>query len=870
MADLLEKLRSALAGQYRVDREVGAGGMATVYLAHDLKHDRRVALKVLRPELAAAVGGERFLREIKLTAGLQHPHILPLFDSGDAGGLVYYVMPFVEGESLRARLDRVKQMPVRDALDIARAVASALDYAHRRNIVHRDIKPENILLGVDERNGVTGLQALVADFGVAVAMESAGITRLTATGISVGTPAYMSPEQASAERSLGASSDVYALGVVLYEMLAGEPPFTGPTAQAIVAKAMSEAPVALRSRRSSVPVAVDAAVAKALAKIPADRFASAADFAQALQTEERPALAAVDQRTFTRMAAAPWAIAAVLAVALLIQNLWRPSTNDEPSVVRSTLLPPQGEEFSDRRDFGALSRDGRRFAFVVQSAQGTSRIWVRNLSELSAAAVSGSEGASAPFWSPDGRSIAFFANGQLLRVNASGGTPVRVADAVPGASGAWGPDDAIYVSSTDGILRVGMGEKSGGPPQLVFRSDSGQSLSRPSIGSDRNFLLLTSGVGVMMLGDVRTGALTKVKKLAFDAQFAGENVVAYVGPSGALFLQRIDLAAAQVVGEPVEIGKSVRAASFLMSFTTSATGTVAYLLERAVPGALVVDRNGVVEDTIRQEGSAIPGAGHRPALLALGGNAGLFRYDSARRTATLLHYTRGLGVLAFDWSPDDARLAFSDWCALMVIDAGGGGLRRVNEPPEGECLRVTDWWSSDQVIVTRTAPGRQSEIWQYRISTGSGSPVEELGLDAADGTVSPDSLYLAYTSVVNGSPEVYVRPLRGTGAGERISVEGGRAPRWRGDNGKELFFVTAAGDVMSAAVVPGTVASIGQPKRLFHASGWERSFFTSFGFRPFDVSPDGQRFYLMQSRVEGTAVLVQNVLSLLSEQAAKQ
>src|SRR6201988_1429862 len=222
MPELLGRLQSALADRYRLDREAGAGGMATVYLAQDIRHARPVAVKVLRPELAAVIGAERFLAEIKLTANLQHPHILPLFDSGEADSHLFYVMPFVEGESLRARLNREKQLPVAEAVRIATEVASALDYAHRHGVVHRDIKPENILL----HDG----QALVADFGIALAMTTAGGTRMTETGMSLGTPHYMSPEQAMGEREITARSDVYALGCVLYEILIGEPPFSGATA----------------------------------------------------------------------------------------------------------------------------------------------------------------------------------------------------------------------------------------------------------------------------------------------------------------------------------------------------------------------------------------------------------------------------------------------------------------------------------------------------------------------------------------------------------------------------------------------------------------------------------------------------------------
>src|SRR5690349_3830002 len=270
----VDQLRSALADRYRLERELGQGGMATVYLAHDLRHERKVAIKVLRPELAAVIGAERFVREIRTVAALQHPHILGLIDSGEVSGTAYYVMPFVEGESLRDRLVREKQLPIGDAVRIAKEVASALDYAHRHGVIHRDIKPENILL----HDG----QALVSDFGIALAVSQAGGTRMTETGMSLGTPHYMSPEQSMGEREITARSDVYALGCVLYEMLTGDPPFTGPTAQAIVAKVMTDEPRPLAIHRKTVPPHVEAAVLTALAKLPADRFSSAAEFAQAL------------------------------------------------------------------------------------------------------------------------------------------------------------------------------------------------------------------------------------------------------------------------------------------------------------------------------------------------------------------------------------------------------------------------------------------------------------------------------------------------------------------------------------------------------------------------------------------------------------
>ncbi len=277
MALPIERLRTALADSYVIDRELGRGGMATVYLAQDCKHDRVVALKVLHPELAASLGPERFLREIKLAARLNHPHILPLFDSGEADAFLYYVMPYVEGESLRERLEREKQLPVDEAVHHAKAIASALDYAHRQKIVHRDIKPENVMLYEGE--------AMVMDFGIAKAVSSAATETLTQTGMMVGTPAYVSPEQASGELNLDGRSDQYSLACVLYEMLAGERPFSGATAQAVLTKRFTESPKPLRGVRGSVPEHVERAVTKAMAMDPSARFATTAVFAQALGSE---------------------------------------------------------------------------------------------------------------------------------------------------------------------------------------------------------------------------------------------------------------------------------------------------------------------------------------------------------------------------------------------------------------------------------------------------------------------------------------------------------------------------------------------------------------------------------------------------------
>ncbi len=355
MSDGAKGLAEALSDRYRIERELGQGGMATVYLAEDFKHDRKVAVKVLKPELAAMIGAARFLREIKTIASLQHPHILGLIDSGEVAGTAYFVMPFVEGESLRDRLNREKQLPMSEAVRITIEIAAALGYAHRHGVIHRDIKPENILL----HDG----QVLVADFGIALAVSSAGGARMTETGMSLGTPDYMSPEQAMGERDITAASDVYALGCVLYEMLVGEPPFTGPSAQAIVAKVMMEKPTAPSRLRDTVPDAVDVAVLTALQKLPADRFASATAFADALRNPQFSSVVparmiAREQRSPVRRAAGAFAWIALGAVASTIAVRQWPSPQQGGNAERQQVT------YSGLAGAPAISADGRFVAYL--------------------------------------------------------------------------------------------------------------------------------------------------------------------------------------------------------------------------------------------------------------------------------------------------------------------------------------------------------------------------------------------------------------------------------------------------------------------------------------------------------------------------
>jgi eukaryotic-like serine/threonine-protein kinase len=436
-------LSTALADRYRLERELGQGGMATVYLAHDLKHDRHVAIKVLRPELAAVIGAERFHAEIKTTANLQHPHILPLFDSGVVDGTVFYAMPFVEGESLRDRLAREKQLPIADAVRIATEVAGALDYAHRKGVIHRDIKPENILL----HDG----RALVADFGIALAATSAD-SRMTETGMSLGTPHYMSPEQAMGERSLDARTDIYALGCVLYEMLTGEPPFTGPTAQAIVAKVMTAEPESVSTYRKTVPAHVADAVTTALAKLPADRFASAAEFATALGNASFTTASAARRAAtapVSRWRTAFFAAGLVATVLLVLVSflLTRPSAG--PALTTYDVgLPDSATVEVDAWGALSVSPDGRFVVYVARRGAGN-ELWYRSLVDSVSRPIAGTTAVVRPVVSPSGEQVAFLTVSKLQVVPIGGGTATTLAD-VSVANLKWTADDRIMLMNGDG------------------------------------------------------------------------------------------------------------------------------------------------------------------------------------------------------------------------------------------------------------------------------------------------------------------------------------------------------------------------------------------------------------------------------------
>jgi eukaryotic-like serine/threonine-protein kinase len=879
---LQPRLQSSLSDRYSIERELGAGGMATVYLAEDLKHHRKVAIKVLHAELSALLGPERFLKEIELTASLQHPHILPLFDSGSTDGLLYYVMPYVSGETLRTRLDRERQLPVADALRIARETADALQYAHTCGVVHRDIKPENILL----QNG----HALVADFGIALAVEQAGGQRMTQTGLSLGTPRYMSPEQAMGEREIGPRSDIYSLGAVTYEMLAGDPPFVGSTAQAIVAQVITSEPRSLVAQRKSIPPHVDDAVMTALEKLPADRFDSAAEFASALG-DGSAAGARVSSSVLARRTRsarwrrfAPWCIAVVMALVALgvIAAMRRSHASGESALVMTSLLPPDGQDFSGRSDFGALSPDGRHLAFVFSSTRGESSLWLRRLDSLTSVPVPGSNGAQAPFWSPDGSTVAFFARNQLWRVGLTGGMR-ELCDVTGAQSGSWAADGTILIATARGIERA---NANGGSCTVIVPTRTEASgtmrMEHPVLLPDGQHLLFSAWIGAkseritrIFAADLRGGAWRQLIDHGTDPTFVSPDLVLYgrldptvPGFVGRLFAQRVDPATLTQRGDPVVIADGVRDAGGTFSYTVSSTGALAYLPSQGDGKKLVVNRRGQVVDTIPVDGTWTHQFARSKPEVALGGH-GVVIYDMARRTSIPVEGISSSPV----WGPGDSVLAGLGTGPTKTL--ANNGIHRVDLTTGADTLlmRATAQnalpsdWSHDgrYLFVTRAASTsdtlERSEIWAYDFGAGRLIRVLATAGNVAEGALSPDGKWLAYDSDESGANEVYVRPFLRPGAAMRISIDGGRHARWRGD-GRELYFETGDGRMMSASVAPGVPLALGKPDLLFRAPSWIRSMFFDSGI-PYDVNRDGTQFVLRMAPASTAAVLVQNWPALL-------
>ena len=872
------ELNSALTGRYRIERELGGGGMALVYLARDERHDRSVALKVLRPELAAVIGAERFLNEIKTTANLQHPHILPLHDSGEVDGTVFYVMPFVQGESLRDRLARETQLPIADAVRLGGEVAGALDYAHRHGIIHRDIKPENILL----HDG----RALVADFGIALAASrTEGGTRMTETGMSLGTPHYMSPEQAMGERTLDARTDIYALGCVIYEMLTGEPPHSGPTAQAIVAKVLTDEPRPLVQLRKSVPEHVEDAVLTALAKLPADRFSTAGEFAAALQgsgagTELRSARKrAPDARSWLRD---PRSIAALGVIGVLLA-LWSASrvlgsvreaaSVDQPPLLARLSLAPGDRIAGSANDDGAngerpsrtaiaISPDGSSLVYTGERG-GVRQLFLRALGSESSSPIAGTEGAQSPFFSPGGESIAYWTDGRLMRAPLAGGQPTQVAavSRITGAS--WSADDRIVVG-VDAAGLVLFSVTGATPPDTL--AEPGAIL--PQFLPDGEAIIFSNRSGFeerrIELITIKDGARKRLVENAADARFVPTGHLVFAR-KGTMLAVPFDVRRREVTGTPVVVlddvmqavnGTNLGVHTFAMQAAISPTGHLVYLA-----GGITPDRSRRLSWLDRQgRATPIAWAGDRPffalqlspderrvAVTSVGKQDVLSILDLARASAQTL---TGPGIQLWAlWSKDSSRVVrrgiVRDSQSLVWSLADGS--RPATSIVEDKVFDfVPAFWSLDgtELFVLSLVRGGLDAI---NMSSGAIRKVANLPDDVAYPTLSPDGKWLAYSAGEAGSanPQVFVQPWPALDRKWKVSTDGGIGSKWTKD-GRELIYhvqisIDSSGQgvqrVMAVAIDPGPDFSPQPARELFTAP-----FMSGTQLRTFDVTADGSRF----------------------------
>ena len=849
MSDSTTRLSAALRGRYHVERQLGEGGMATVYLARDEKHNRHVAVKVLKPELAAVVGAERFLAEIETTANLHHPHILPLFDSGEADGFLFYVMPYVAGESLRDRLTREHQLPVEQAVRIATNVAEALDYAHRAGVIHRDIKPANILL----QDGTP----MVSDFGIALAVGVAGGGRLTETGLSLGTPHYMSPEQAAGDTDVGPTADVYALGCVLFEMLLGDPPFTGSTAQAILGKVLSSEPASASASRHTVPIHVDAAIRKALEKLPADRFTSAAGFSAALSEtgfrhgSSPTAVRAGPGASLWKRAALGLAALSTLLVAGMTWVALRP---DPPRpVVRSALPLPPGLRLETIPGAAfALSPDGSRVVFSGTTGTVT-QLWQRSLSDLDSTPIPGTEGARTPVYSPDGTEVAFISAGRLLVVSLTGAPPLTLVDGgvAAGASGlSWSADGWIYFrpTSESGLRRVREG---GGGSGEIVTTGPGEDLHPEAIPGGRGLLFTRSETRIaseVVLRDLESGE----ERSLFEgrtARYASSGHIVYSVEDGTLHAVPFDARRLEVVGAPRPLFAGVQ---------TDPVSGGQFALSRA--GALVYQEGtgarGLSLAEVGMDGSArmlplpprdFSGAGPSwspdGATIAFSSDLQIYTYDTSLNTAPRQVTFEGSNTSPV-FSPDGRRIAFSSaregsrgW-DLFVKDLASDSPPRLAFAADGGQI-VTDWPLDTLLLFEHAVDPGARDLWTLDLSrpdSPEASPYLSSGADLSSLVLSPDGTKAAHRWADAGREEVHLRDFPDPRE-PLIVLREDAIPFWSPDGNSVLLGTRIGRMFVSARLARGAVFTVASVDTLFADPG-----IAGQPMAGASMHPDGDRF----------------------------
>jgi serine/threonine-protein kinase len=878
---VIDRLATALADRYRLERELGAGGMATVYLAEDLKHGRKVAVKVLKPELAAVLGAERFVVEIRTTAALQHPNILPLFDSGECDHFLYYVMPYIQGETLRAKLDRETQLGIDEAVAITVAVADALDYAHRQGVIHRDIKPENILL----HDG----RPMVADFGIALAVSAAAGGRMTETGLSLGTPHYMSPEQATGEKEITRRSDIYSLASVLYEMLTGSPPHVGASAQQIIMKIVTEDAAPVTKLRKSVPPNVAAALAKGLEKLPADRFASAAEFAAALTS-----VGFTVPMTAAARAAAPWSggrsrvgllgwgLAAV-ATAAALWGWFRP-TPPRP-VSRFGIAFAEGQV---PRGWMTLSPDGAR---VVYAGPGDSanRLWVKERDRYEAAPLAGTTGATAPSISPDGNWIAFVQGGKLKKTPVLGGGAVTLADSAFPSNPIWLDDGTlVYTSPVQKLKRV---SAAGGPATDALRDAPGGRMPvfLAALPGTRGVLFTACGGNCLQSDlwvlDLNSGTTRQLVAGAVRGWYLRTGDLIYVQHDGALFAVPFDLASLEVRGTPVPVMEGVASLNGIVPMlTVSADGTLLtqfgnQTVRQAQPHRLVwVDRTGqqVPLDSswtfrLSQSGTNVGWAlspdGTRLAV-GINSDAGDDIWIKQLPAGPLSRLTFDSGPEARPrWTPDGRSVTYIVLADSSVRErpADGTGTESTRLLLPGRQINEGFWSHDGRWLIARTGndnSGRDIVGLRPGVDSAPIPLAANPGFHESAAALSPDGKWLAYESNETGTEQVYLRPFPNVDGGKwQVSTNGGQAPLWA-HSGRELFFVDGARNMVAVPVTPGPAPVLGDRQVLFRLDD-EVYLGRPEHYATIDISRDDRRFLMARRVTDGrdaapTFVLVEN------------
>jgi serine/threonine-protein kinase len=871
------RLASALADRYRIERELGQGGMATVYLAEDVKHKRKVALKVLKPELAAVLGADRFVQEITTTASLQHPHILPLFDSGTADGFLYYVMPFIQGETLRDRLNRENQLGVDEAVKIATDVADALHYAHTQGVIHRDIKPENILLA----NG----RPMVADFGIALAVSAAAGGRMTETGLSLGTPHYMSPEQATAEKEISARSDVYSLASVLYEMLAGQPPHSGGSAQQVIMKIITETAAPVTQRRRTVPPNVAAALAKALEKLPADRFDNARAFAEALVNAsfaptDRAAHLPGTAHGLGGVSRTVFAATAAAAVVATIGFLWalqrKPAVTASEPVVRVAVdLPPGERLYASAASNLAVSPQGDRIVFLAQGAT-AGRLMIRRTNELGARELVAAV-VTQPAFSPDGRWVVYAEGNQISKVPADGGASLPLAD-VPNANVrgfTWLKTDTILMGSDLGMFAM---PSRGGTPRRLSSLDSAN-VTYPVAMPDREHVAFTTGgnaatrrLGIISMTTRRSTVLEIAAAMALGMR---EGHLLYVTSSGELNAVPFDLKKQRATGDPIRLETGIRLSSAGAALVSlSENGSLWYVsgqstgqLVRVEPGRpevpVLAEQRGYKSPRLSPDGRTIA------VEVAARAGSDIWLYDLGSGTFAPLT-TDGNGNSVAEWSGDSKRVLFrsirADKQGIWWRPADGSG------PPEllyqpADAINEIVMSPDGRWLLYRTAPGlRQRDIFAVPMD-GDKTPVLLAGGPAQEShpRVSPDNKWLAYQSNESGRFEIYVKPFPTGGARVQVSNQGGSEPIWS-KSGAEIYYRSLNGGVESAQVKAGTPLVVGNRRSLLPMS----DYLTDISHTSYDLWPDGKSFLMVKPASGGDTrpTLVHNWARELREKIA--